>query len=100
MRAHVGVCVSVCVCVGDRAGVRVVLLIQQATHMRHILTSFVAPLVQPYFSILSHKRHNFRKKVIEHKMCILIFSANLVYNISNSKKTSETYCHKCENGSM
>ena len=60
-------CVCVCVCVGDRAGVRVALLIQQATHMRHIVMSFVAPLVPPYFSILSHKRHDFRKKVIEQK---------------------------------
>jgi hypothetical protein len=27
----------------------------------------------PYFSTLSHKRHDFRDKVIEHKMFVLLF---------------------------
>jgi hypothetical protein len=40
----------------------VALLIQHAARVRHIVTSFVAPLVSPYFSTLSHKRHDFRKK--------------------------------------
>ena len=31
----------------------------------------------PYFSTLSHKRHDFRKQVIEYKICALIFSATL-----------------------
>jgi len=30
------------------------------------------------FSTLSHKRHGSRKKVIEHKMCVLIFCATVV----------------------
>ena len=41
----------------------VALLIQHATRMCHIVTSFVAPLAPPYFSTLSHKRHDFRKKI-------------------------------------
>jgi hypothetical protein len=57
--------------------VHVALLIQQATRMRHIVTPFVAPLAQPYFSTLSRKRHNFLKKIIEYKMCVLIYSTIL-----------------------
>ena len=53
---------------------RAALLIQHATRMRHIVTSFVAPLAPPYFSTLSH----FREKVTEHKMCVLIFSTTFV----------------------
>jgi hypothetical protein len=30
------------------------------------------------FPTLSHKRYNFRKKVTEHKMCVLIFSTTFV----------------------
>jgi hypothetical protein len=30
-----------------------------------------------YFLKVSHKRHYFRKEVIEHKICVLIFSSNL-----------------------
>ena len=58
---------------------RVALLIQHATHMRHIVTSFVAPLAPSHFSTLSHKRHDFpKKKVTEYKMCVLIFSTTFI----------------------
>ena len=36
------------------------------------------------------------KKVTEHKMCVLIFSTIFIWNVSNSKKNSTRYCHKCE----
>jgi hypothetical protein len=54
--------------------VSVALVIQHAKRMRRVLLSFVACLDLQYFSTLCHKRHDFWEKVIEHKMCILVFS--------------------------
>jgi hypothetical protein len=42
------------------------------------ILSYVASLAAPYFSKLSHKRHDIRKKVTKHKICVLIFSTNLI----------------------
>ena len=75
-------CVCVCVCACARAHARkrqrecvcprawdcacarvhVALLIEYASRMRHIVTSFVALQAPPYF-LTSHKRSHFRKKV-------------------------------------
>ena len=38
----------------------------------NVLSSVACPAVH-YFLPLSHKRHDLRKKVIGHKMCVLIF---------------------------
>ena len=67
----------VCVCVRARgrarvcervhAHVRVALLIQHATRMRRVVTSFVVPLAPPYISTLSQKPHDFRKKLLSTK---------------------------------
>ena len=52
------------------ACVHVALLIQHATRMRHIVTSFVAPLVPPYFFEIRSQMARFSKKnVTERKMC-------------------------------
>ena len=67
-RSEYYVFVCVCMCVLARVCVHVALLIQHATCMRHVVTSFVAPHTPPYFSALSHKRHDFRKQVIEQKI--------------------------------
>ena len=58
-----------------------------------VLSPSVACLAVPYFSTLSHKRHDFREKSYEHKMRVLIFSTTLVRNISHSKKNSSRYYH-------
>jgi len=51
-----------------------------------ILSSMACPALQYSLSTLSHKRHDFRKKVTEHKMCVLIFSTIFVRLISHSNK--------------
>jgi hypothetical protein len=46
--------------------------------MSHIIFSCDLPAQSvPYFSTLSHKQQDFRKKVIVHKICELILSTNL-----------------------
>jgi len=55
--------------------VPVVLGMQQAMRMRHIVICGLSDL--SYFATLSPKRHDFRKKVIEHNMCVMVVSTNL-----------------------
>jgi hypothetical protein len=55
---------------------------------------FCDPLVSNTFSGLSHhKRCNFRKKLIEYKMCVSIFHTTFMKNISHSKKNLARYSH-------
>ena len=63
-------CVCVCVCV------LIALVIQHVKRMRRIIWSFVIWLYLIFFT-LSYKRFDFRKRVIEHEMRVLILSTNL-----------------------
>jgi hypothetical protein len=56
---------------------------------------YVACLALPYFSKLSHQRHDFQKKKALNAKCALIFSTTFVWNISNPEKNSERYYRKC-----
>ena len=58
--------------------VSVALVIQHEMRMRRIILSSVACLPLPYFSTLSHNRRDFREKVTEYKMFVLIFSTTFV----------------------
>jgi hypothetical protein len=49
----------------------VVLVIQDAKRMRRIILSSVVRLALPYFSTLSHRRHDFRKKILDIK-CVFL----------------------------
>jgi uncharacterized membrane protein len=64
---------------------------QSASFLCIIILSSVAYLVLPYISKLYHNRHDYRKKVIEHKICVLIFSTTFTWNIFHSKKNSARY---------
>jgi hypothetical protein len=48
-----------------------------ASFLRSIMLSSVVCLALPYFSTLPHKRHDYPKKVLKHKMCVSIFSTTL-----------------------
>ena len=54
------------------------IVIQHAKRMRCIVLSSVAWLAVPHFSTLSHKRHDFREKVIEYETFVVIYPATFV----------------------
>ena len=56
----------------------------------------VACLLLLYLSTLANKRHGFQeRRKFEHKICVLIFSATFVWNISHSEKNWARYYQNC-----
>ena len=74
------VCVCVCVWVGGCTGA--VACLRACSYLAGIPRACAilaaASLARPYFSTLSHKQHDFRKRLTEHKTCILIFSTAFI----------------------
>ena len=63
--------------------------------MRRFIVSSMVCVPLLHSSTLSHKRYDFRDKVIEHKMRRFIFATTFVWNISHSKKNPARYRQKC-----
>jgi hypothetical protein len=55
----------------------VALVIQHAKRMRRTILSSLACPALPYFSTLSHKRHDFRKQLLNIK-CVFLFSLQIL----------------------
>ena len=72
---------------------------QTASFLRHILSSVTCP-ASSYFSALSHKQHNFLKKVIEHTVCVLILSTTFVQSISHFNYNLARHFHRCTHAFM
>ena len=100
---HICVCerVCACVCLGEWASacacVHVALLIQHASHMRHIVTSVVAPLAPSYISTYLINGTIFEKQLLNIKF-LFLFSLKLLCKTCFHFKTNlARYCHRCEN---
>jgi hypothetical protein len=81
-----------CVCVH---GTGVCLHVCRLTYpICHMQASFcLCPLSLHHIFRHYLKKDDFRKKVTEHKMCVLVFSTTCIWNISHPKNKSARYWH-------
>jgi hypothetical protein len=84
-------------CVGARARVQPCLSIMKS--ICPILYCYLWPLWlhQSFRQYLIINDTIFGKKVIGHKMCVLILTTTFIQNVSHSKKNPARYYHECEN---
>jgi hypothetical protein len=75
----------------------VALVCQQA--MRRMVLSLTTCLTLPNFTTLFYRRHDFRKTLIEYKVCIFMLSKNFACNITYSKKNSISIVIKLQTSS-
>ena len=68
----------------------VALCTQHAVRVRHTVICVLSSS-----TMLHYLTNGFRKEVIEHKMCVLIFSKTFVSNISHCKKNWARNDKKC-----
>jgi hypothetical protein len=72
------------------------LVIQHEMRMRHIIIRGLTQALQFYFYLcVSHKMYDFRKNVIDRKMCVSILSITFIWNIFKYKKNWARYGVKC-----
>jgi len=87
------VCVCVCVCVCNFAIVG-----RHEKRLRRIRVYchlWPVRLLPCFFVTSPQKRHGFRKKNVEHRIRVLIFSAVPPPQVPHSEKNSAKYYHKC-----
>jgi hypothetical protein len=79
-------------CVWERERESVALVIQQEMCFRHTCGLPRCTI----FSTLSHKLHDFRKKIIEHKTCVLIFGTTFGTTFNRKMYHSKKNWARCD----
>ena len=88
----IGECVCACRCTGAGVCSRACNLPACKAHAPYCLRPLWLHHIFRHYLI----NNNFRKKLRNIKMCVLIFSTTFIWNTFHPKKNSARYCNKCE----